>query len=307
MQLGLFVGALPTGRTTQEQVAMIVDAERRGFESIWFAQVGETDVLTTLALAGPETERIALGTAVIPTYTRHPSVLAQQASTVNQATGGRLHLGIGPSHQPIVERLGLEYDRPAVHIREYAEILRALTTEGVARHRGDYYRMASGYALAGASPFPILVSALAPLMLRVAGEVADGTITWMAGPTALSRHVTPRINAAAADAGRPAPRVVTGVPVAVTDDVEAGRAAAAETFEVYGQLTNYRRILDRGELGGPQDVAIVGNESQVAEHIAAYAEAGATDLIAAIYPVGDDASASIERTSELLASLVGDV
>ena len=161
MQLGLFVGALPTGRTTQEQIAMIVDAERRGFDSIWFAQVGETDVLTTLALAGPETERIALGTAVIPTYTRHPSVLAQQASTVNQATGGRLHLGIGPSHQPIVERLGLEYDRPAVHIREYVEILRALTTEGVARHRGDYFRMATGYALVGASPFPILVSALA--------------------------------------------------------------------------------------------------------------------------------------------------
>lgn len=307
MKLGLFVGAQPTGNTVSEQIDAIVDAERRGFDSYWYAQTGETDVLTTLALAGRETENIELATGVIPTYTRHPNVLAQQAATVNAATNGRLLLGIGPSHQPVIERLGLAYDRPALHIREYVQILRALTTEGSVDFQGDYYRMAAGFNLPGAQPFPILISALAPLMLRTAGEIADGTITWMAGVTALRQHVVPRITKAATDAGRPAPRVVVGVPVSVTDDQAAGRATAAETFKIYGQLENYRRVLDRGEAPGPADVAATGTETEVADQLAAYAAAGATDLMAVIYPTGDNPAASVQRTTELLQGLVGTV
>ena len=307
MKLGLFVGALPTGKTVSEQVADIVDAERRGFASYWYAQTGETDVLTTLALAGRETERIELATGVIPTYTRHPNVLAQQAATVNAVTNGRLVLGIGPSHRPGVERLGLAYDRPALHIREYVQILRALTTEGSVDFQGEYFQMAAGFNLPGAQPFPILISALAPLMLRVAGEVADGTITWMAGVTALRQHVVPRLTAAATNAGRPAPRVVVGVPVAVTDDQAAGRATAGRTFELYGRLENYRRVLDRGEAPGPADVAVTGTETEVADQLAAYAAAGATDLMAVVYPTGDNPDASTARTTDLLAGLVGTV
>ncbi len=307
MKLGLFVGALPTGKTVSEQVADIVDAERRGFDSYWYAQTGETDVLTTLALAGRETQKIELATGVIPTYTRHPNVLAQQAATVNAATNGRLVLGIGPSPRPGVERLGLAYDRPALHIREYVQILRALTTEGAVDFQGDYFQMAAGFNLPGAQPFPILISALAPLMLRVAGEVADGTITWMAGVTALRQHVVPSITKAATNAGRPAPRVVVGVPVAVTDDQLAGRATAAETFQIYGKLENYRRVLDRGEAPGPGDVAATGTETEVADQLAAYAAAGATDLMAVIYPTGDNPTASVQRTTELLQGLVGTV
>jgi len=307
MKLGLFVGALPTGKTVSEQVADIVDAERRGFDSYWYAQTGETDVLTTLALAGRETERIELATGVVPTYTRHPNVLAQQAATVNAATNGRLVLGIGPSHRPVIERLGLAYDRPALHLREYVQILRALTTEGRVDFQGDYFQMAAGFNLPGAQPFPILISALAPLMLRVAGEVADGTITWMAGVTALRQHVVPRLTEAATNAGRPAPRVVVGVPVSVTDDQDAARATAGETFQVYGRLENYRRILDRGEAPGPADVAVVGTETEVADQLAAYAAAGATDLMAVVYPTGDNPAASVARTTELLQGLVGTV
>jgi 5,10-methylenetetrahydromethanopterin reductase len=307
MKLGLFVGALPTGKTVSEQVADIVAAERRGFDSYWYAQTGETDVLTTLALAGRETESIELATGVVPTYTRHPNALAQQAATVNVATDGRLLLGVGPSHRPVIERLGLAYDRPALHIREYVQILRALTTEGSVDFQGDYYRMAAGFNLPGAQPFPILISALAPLMLRAAGEVADGTITWMAGLSALRNHVVPRITEAATNAGRPAPRVVVGVPVSVTDDAEAGRATAAETFQIYGRLENYRRVLDRGEAPGPADVAATGTETQVADQLAAYAAAGATDLMAVIYPTGPNPAASVERTTELLQGLVGTV
>lgn len=304
MKIGLFVGALPTGKTVSDQVADVVDAERRGFDSYWYAQTGETDVLTTLALAGQATERIELATGVVPTYTRHPNVLAQQAATVNAATGGRLTLGIGPSHRPVIERLGLAYDRPALHIREYVQILRALTTEGSASFEGEYYRMTAGFNLVGAQPIPILISALAPLMLRVAGEVADGTVTWMAGLTAIRNHVVPRITEAATNAGRPAPRVAVGLPVAVTDDAAAARATAATTFGGYGRLENYRRILDRGEAPGPEDVAVVGTETEVADQLAAYAAAGATDFIASPFPVGDDAAASIQRTTELLQGLV---
>ncbi len=305
MKLGLFVGALRTGRTVQEQVQDVVEAERRGFDSYWLAQNGETDVLTTIALAGRETGRIELATAVIPTYTRHPNVLAQQAATVNQATNGRLILGIGPSHKPGVERLGLQYDRPARHIREYVEILRALSTEGSVDYEGEYFTMASGISLVDTEPYPIMISALAPLMLRVAGEVADGTITWMAGVTALRQHVVPRMNEAASNAGRSAPRVVVGIPVSVSDDGKAARAAAGETFQGYGRLENYRRVLDRGELEGPGDVAAVGPENEVAEQLAAYAEAGTTDLMAVVFPTGDDAQGSVDRTVELLEGLAG--
>ncbi len=307
MKLGLFVGARPTGKTLSTQIADIQEAERRGFDSYWYAQTGESDVLTTLALAARETERIELGSGVVPTYTRHPNVLAQQAATVSAAAPGRFTLGIGPSHRPVIERLGMAYDRPALQLREYVQIVRALTTEGTVDWEGEYYQMSTGFRLEGASPFPIVVSALAPLMLRLAGEVADGTVTWMAGVTALRRHVVPRLREAASAAGRPEPRVVVGVPVAVTDDGAVGRGVAAEIFRIYGRLENYRRVLDRGEAPGPADVAAVGTETEVAEQLAAYADAGTTELVAVVYPVGPDPERSVARTMDLLAGLTGTV
>ena len=228
MRLGLFVGALPTGLSVYEQVEKIVKAEGAGFDSFWLAQTGETDVLTTIALAGRETHKIELATGVIPTYTRHPNVLAQQASTVNSAIGGRLLLGIGPSHRQNTEGLGLKYDRPALHICEYVQILRALVANGVVDFRGEYYsKLSTRFKITGSSPFPILISALAPRMLKVAGELADGTVTWMAGLAALGNYLIPEIQDAAESAGRPAPRIVAGVPVAVVDEESVGRAAAA--------------------------------------------------------------------------------
>jgi F420-dependent oxidoreductase-like protein len=268
------------------------------------AQTGETDVLTTLALAGRDTNKIELGTGVIPTYTRHPNVLAQQAVTVNAATSGRLLLGIGPSHKPNTEGLGLKYDRPALHIREYVQILRALTTDGKVSFEGEYYTsMTAGFQLAGSTPFPILVSALAPRMLHTAGAIADGTVTWMAGLTALRSYLVPAIQEAASKAGRPSPRIVVGVPVAVDDDEQAGRQAAGQQFEVYGRLENYRRILDRGEAEGPAEMAITGSEKDVALQLDEYSAAGVTDLVAMPYSVGSNPSKSIERTWDLLAGI----
>lgn len=305
MKLGLFVGALPTSLTVHEQIRDIVAAEREGFDSYWFAQTGETDVLTTIALAGQETERIELATGVIPTYTRHPNVLAQQAATVNQAINQRLILGIGPSHKPGIERLGLKYDRPAQHIREYVEILRALSTEGEVDYHGKYFKMTARIGLVESQPYPIMISALAPLMLKVAGEVSDGTITWMAGPTALRQHVIPRLNEAASNVDRPKPRVVVGVPIAVSDDHEEALSTASETFKNYGKLENYRRILDHGEHIDPSEIAAVGTENEVAEQLANYADIGTTDLIAMVFPTGKNIDTSLRRTTELLQGLAG--
>ena len=281
MKIGLFIGALPTKMNLHDQIKMIINAEKRGFDSFWFAQTGETDVLTTIALAGQETENIELATGVIPIYTRHPNVLAQQATTVNAAISNRLVLGIGPSHRPGTERLGLKYDRPAQYVREYVEILRELTTQGQTNYQGKVFNIESSFNLIGSTPMPIMISALAPMMLKVAGEVADGTITWMAGLTALRRHVIPKLNAASANAQREQLRVVAGVPFSVTDDVKNAKIVAGEKFQIYGRLENYRRILDYGEVEGPSDVAILGNEVQLAEQIAQYFEAGVTDLILA--------------------------
>lgn len=304
MKIGIFTGALATGLSLGEQVRKVITAEELGFDSYWMAQTGETDVLTTLALAGRDTNKIELGTGVIPTYTRHPNVLAQQAVTVNAATNGRLLLGIGPSHKPNTEGLGLKYDRPALHIREYVQILRALTTDGTVSFEGEYYTsMTAGFQLAGSTPFPILVSALAPRMLHTAGAIADGTVTWMAGLTALRSYLIPAIQEAASKAGRPSPRIVVGVPVAVDDDEQAGRQAAGQQFEVYGRLENYRRILDRGEAEGPAEMAITGSEKDVALQLDEYSAAGVTDLVAMPYSVGSNPSKSIERTWDLLAGI----
>ena len=305
MRLGLFIGAVPTGLTLNEQVKQIIEAEKSGLDSFWLAQTGESDVLTTIALAGGETDRIELGTGVIPTYTRHPNVLAQQAVTVNSAVGGRLLLGIGPSHKPNTEGLGLRYERPAQHIREYVQILRSLTDSAEVDFRGEYYTgLTTRFNLEGSTPFPILVSALAPRMLQIAGELADGTVTWMAGVTALRNYLIPEIRRAASEAGRSDPRVVVGVPVAVVDDQEEGRSVASEVFSVYGKLDNYRRILDRGEVEGPASVAITGDENSVASQIEEYASIGVTDLVAMPYPVGANKENSLSRTRDLLINIV---
>jgi len=290
------------------QVQSVVKAEEDGFDSIWFGQIFGPEVLTVLALAGQKTSRIELGTSVIPTYPRHPHVLAQQALTVQAATDGRLNLGIGLSHAPVVESMwGLKYDRPAVHMREYLSVLLPLLNEGRASFSGEFFRVNATVQVPVPKPPPVLIAALAPVMLRMAGERTDGTITWMAGPKTLDTHIVRRINKAAKDAGRPAPRVVAGLPIAVTDDAAGARERAARSFQIYGTLPNYQRVLNIEGAGGPADVAVVGNESEVERQLRTIASAGATDFLAGIFPVGDDIQGSLGRTRALLRSLVGKI
>jgi F420-dependent oxidoreductase-like protein len=251
----------------------------------------------------------------MPTYTRHPLAMAQQALSAQAAAGGRVALGIGPSHPVVIESMyGLAYDRPAAHTREYVEVLRRAFAASAASggpggefvsYAGEFFRVSSMFVVPGADTAPcVLVAALAPLMLRLAGEQTDGTITYWANERAIGDHVVPRITRAAEAAGRPAPRVVAGVPVAVVSDPDAARERAAHVFRTYEAIPTYQRILDRSR-AGPADVAVIGTEDEVRARLAAFADAGATDLCAAAMGLDDDRAASARRTIELLASVAG--
>ncbi len=307
MRIGLMHGDV-SNFTVAEMVQQIVDEEHAGFECAWFGQIFGADSLTVIAMAVQRTSRIQIGTAVIPTYTRHPWAMAQQAMTVQAATNNRFTLGIGPSHQVVVEHMwGLSYEKPARHVKEYLSVLLPLVREGRVAFSGEVYRTTGAIDVPGIQPLPVIISALAPLMLKIAGTMADGTATWMTGPKTIETHVVPGITAAAREAGKPAPRIVVGLPIAVSEDVAAAREAAGKAFRMYGGLPNYKRMLDKEGAAGPADVAIVGNEAQVEQQIRALASAGATDFVAPIFPVGPDAAASLARTRALLRSLIGKV
>jgi len=281
MRFGLLLNE-PTGQDPFAELSdAIAQAAADGFDSAWSSHIFGVDALTALAVAG-RGHAIELGTAVVPVYPRHPAALAQQAMTVNAALGGRLTLGIGLSHQVVIENMyGYSYDKPARHMTEYLNVLLPASRGEQVDYTGETVKANIRLGTPGAG-FPVLIAALGPRMLKLAGTVADGTVLWMTGPKTVADHIAPTINAAAAEAGREPPRIVCELPVSVTDDPDAARARANEIFEVYGQLPSYRAMLDREGAAGPGDVAIVGDESSVRAQIDQLAEAGVTDFVAAV-------------------------
>jgi len=305
MRIGLMI-AVGESTPLDAAVERFAEAERAGFSSAWLANIFGYDALTVLALAGCATERIELGTAVVPTYPRHPHALAQQAATVNVAVGGRLALGLGRSHEVVIESMfGLRYERAITHMREYVTIVRDLTREGACTFDGRMYRVHAPLQIPGGRPFPILIGALMPKMLRVCGELCDGTLTWMCGPRYIETTVVPVLRESAQAAGRPMPRVVCSLPVCVTDHRERAYERAAREFERYGMLPVYRACLDAEGVEGPADVALIGSEEDVRAGLLRLREAGATDFYAAAFGDGVDSRASQERTQAFLAELNG--
>jgi F420-dependent oxidoreductase-like protein len=300
------IGLTGIGANADRIVQQAVAAEADGFSSLWFASAVLGDPLAVMAEAGRATERIELGTSVLQTYTCHPVLQANRgASTAAVMRRAGLTLGVGPSHQPVIEdRYGLSYDDVGAHTEEYVTILAALLRGEGVDHRGKHFRVDVPVVQSPPFPVSVMVSALAPRMLRVAGALTDGTILWMANAKSIEVHVAPKITAAASAAGRAAPRIVAGLPVAVHDDVDEARATAATMFANYGTLPNYRRILDIGGAAGPADAAIVGDEARVTAEVQALFDAGATDVWAATFPVGADRAVSRQRTRALLQSLV---
>jgi 5,10-methylenetetrahydromethanopterin reductase len=302
MRIGIFGGDVASGGGVDDVVASARTAADEGFASYWLPQIFGFDALTTLAVIGREVPGIELGTSVVPTYPRHPMMLAAQALTTQAVSGGRLALGIGLSHQIVIEGMyGYSFEKPVRHMREYLEILLPLVHRGSVSFTGETLSAHGALQIPGATPFPVLLAALGPKMLELAGGVAEGTITWVTGPATLEAHTVPVLNAAAEKAGRPPPRVVAGLPVCVTDDIDAARERAAKVFEIYGSLPSYRAMLDREGAEGPADVAVVGDEKAVGQAIARLADAGTSDFLAAEFGGSREERG---RTRELLRSLL---
>jgi F420-dependent oxidoreductase-like protein len=313
MRLGLMIGSdreQPYGKRVEAFVDDARFAERAGFNSIWVPQVpGYFDALTLIALMGSATQRIELGTAVVPVQTRHPVAMAQQALSTQAACEGRLALGLGPSHHWIIDdQLGLPYERPAHLMRCYLEVLgAAFRGPGQLDVENDLYRVHSPLDVTDVA-IPILIAALAPVMLRIAGECTSGTILWMADERAIREHVVPRITEAASGAGRPAPRIVAGIPVTLcaSREVDAARQTASEVLGHAGYSPNYQRLLERGDAKDVGDLAAAGDEAAIEARLRSFRDAGVTDLAARVVPLGRDRAARLEsrdRTRAFLATL----
>lgn len=301
MRIGILLNE-PTGpdglRGLTDELRRVADA---GFHSAWLSHIFGVDALTALAVAGSQVPGIDIGTAVVPSYPRHPGALAQQARTTALAVGpGRLTLGVGLSHQVVIENMfGYGFDRPARHMREYLSVLTPLLEGEQVSFTGETLKANLGLTVPNEGRVPVLLAAMGPAMLKLAGRATDGTVLWMTGPATVRDHVVPAITAAAAEAGRPAPRVVCPLPVCVTADVDAARERAAEVYAVYGSLPSYRAMMDREGAEGPADLAIIGSEDQVAERIRNIFAAGATEFVGAIFTGGQDGA----RTRALLTEL----
>ncbi|MBV9722724.1 MAG: LLM class F420-dependent oxidoreductase [Mycobacterium sp.] len=302
-------------RPRKDRLAGLIDdaraAEDGGFASFWMPQVpGYLDAMAALALIGQVTARIELGTAVLPVQTRHPMSMAQQALTTQEVCSGRFTLGVGASHHWIVEdQLGLSYNKPARLVRDYLEVLQALLAgPGTVDVENGNYRVHGSIDVTDAMTTPLLLAALGPKMLRLAAERTDGTILWMADERAIGDYVVPSITTAAEAAGRPAPRIVAGVPVALcaNSDVQGARAYASEVLGHSDFSPNYVRLLERGDAEDVGDTMATGDEEAILARLRRYADAGVTDLALRIVPLGTDATArtkSRRRTQEFLESI----
>ncbi len=311
MKIGIMTGARPSGSnvneigrsiTVDEVVALTQRAEAAGFSNVWMANVFALDAIMTMAIAGRATRTIEVGTAVTPTYPRHPTAIAQQAVTAAAASGNRFVLGIGLAHKIMIEdALGISFAQPARHMKEYLEVLAPLLRGEVVHYEGEQYCVRGlSIGAAGAGEVPLIVAALGEHMLKLAGRLAAGTITWMVGPRTLDGHVIPTLAAAATAAGRPTPRVIAGFPIVLTNKPDEARALIGKALAVYGDLPSYRAMLDREGVAKPEALALVGDEAALRAGLARIRDAGATDFNAAIAEVDPGA---FDRTFEFLASL----
>ena len=307
MRIGIGIGPLPRDRRDLEgNIEWAIGAESDGFDSLWISHGLAIDSLQLVALAGEKTSDIELVTGVIPIYSRSPLLMAQQALTANEAAGGRLSLGLGVAHPETTAVLwNATYDRPAKYMREYLGALTPLLEDRAVDFSAEMIITSASMGFKSPPTPPVLLAAMAPLMLKLAGEKTDGTILWMCGRKSIETHIAPRINQAAERTGRPAPRVCVALPICVTDEPDAARESVAATLGGYGRLVNYRAALDIEGAAGPEDVAIVGNEDEVEAQLRDFASAGATDFFASFTTTGRGDTESPLRTRALLKRLIG--
>lgn len=301
MRIGIFGGPMG-GDGFDRLVDRVSAAADAGFHTFWMPQiVGQADSMTLLAAVARQVDGIRLGTSVVPTYPRHPMVMAEQALTTNHLADGRFSLGIGLSHEVVVNGMwGYSFDKPLRHAREYLDALLPLLAGEETRAEGETV-VARGRLTVAAEAPPVYLAALGHQMLRLAGRRCNGTITWMTGAGTLASHTVPTIRAAAAEAGRGEPEIIAGLPIWVTDDIDHARRAAATTFAIYGELPSYRAMLDREGIEGPADLAVVGDEDTCRGRVEELRAAGVTQFAASEFADNDE---DLFRTRAFLAGLL---
>ncbi|MDP9165614.1 MAG: TIGR03564 family F420-dependent LLM class oxidoreductase [Actinomycetota bacterium] len=275
-----------------------------GFRRLWMSQLPyEPDLMTILAVALHEVADIEVASGVVPIQNQHPMQMAQRALTVSLASGGRFILGLGMTHQAVTEGMwGIPWDKPVRRLNEFLDGLLPLLAGEPAAATGELLTTRGALMIAGAPTPDVYVAALGPQLLKIAGRRTAGTCTWMTGPKTLAGHVSPALRQAAADAGRPddAVRVVAALPISVTDDVDGARKQAAEKFAMYGVLPSYRAMLDREGYAGPEDAAIIGDESTVRNRLDELRAAGVDEYVAATF---DESPEGRARTRAVLREL----
>jgi 5,10-methylenetetrahydromethanopterin reductase len=301
MRIGINGSSLIALGSPVDQIAdHAAEAEADGFPTYWVAQLAAPDALTALAVVGRATSTIELGTAVISTWPRHPLMLAGQALTTQEIIGNRLVLGIGLAHKPSVEStLKVPFVRPARHMDDYLSVLLPALHDRRVSYEGDIWsgEVDSIAAPEGVTPPSVMLAAMGPRMLALAGERTDGTILWLSGPRTIAEQIRPAIVDAAQRAGRTQPRIVASVPVCVTDEPDRVRSLIAEILAGYNDLPSYRAVMDREGAAGPADVSLVGDEGEVAAGLSRFADAGTTDFSALEFVTNDD---EVRRTRGLL-------
>ncbi len=302
MEIGIFIGGAGPAPSVQSIVEQAQAAEAAGFSTFGMANIFSHDAMGALTLAGAQTDSIELMTAVVPTYPRHPHAMAQQALTVQAAAGGkRFVMGIGLSHKIVIEGMfGYSFDRPARHMKEYLDVLLPLLNGEPVKTDGEHYRGQVSLNIPDADkPVSCMLAAMGPAMLRLAGARTDGTILWMTAAGVVESYIAPTMNAAAEAAGRPHPRIVVGLPVMLSSNVDEARATAAEQFANYERLPSYRSMLDKQGAAHPEDVAVLGTEEQIETQLRQLKDAGTTDFVGVVFGSEDERS----RTEEFLGSL----
>lgn len=302
-------------RKVAKLVSDIEWAESAGLDTAWMPQVPDDfDCLTMVSLMAAHSSRIELGTAVVPLQAQHPIALARQALSVHAVAGSRLALGVGPSHHWIIrDMLGLSYEKPAAYTRDYLQVLNAaITGPGPVDVENDSFTVHNPTVLAADPPMPVLVAALGPVMLQIAGELAGGTVLWMADERAIGEHIAPTITKAAADAGRPAPRIVAGIPVCLCEPsrVDEAKDRANRILGEAEVSPNYQRLLERGDARDVGDLCAAGDEAGILARMRRFADAGVTDLSVRLLPIGnnrDELVASKRRTREMIAELAAEL
>ena len=313
MRMGLQVSA-ERGRYATKVEKLQADArwaDDAGLDSIWTPQIpDEFDVMAAATLMGAATTRIEVGTSVVPVQPRHPVVLAQQALSAQAVCEGRFTLGIGVSHHWIIgDMMGLPYERHATTMRCYLDVLdQALRGPGMVDVENELFTIHNPLDVTDITPTPVMIAALGPVMLKLAGERAAGTTLWLADERTIASHVVPTITKVAEAAGRPAPRIMAGVPVCLCgdDEVDAAIEKTNRTLSEVVASPNYVRLMEHGDAQTIGDVLVGGNEAAMEKRLRSFADAGVTDLNARIVPLGegrDAIKASAERTRAFLAAV----